>query len=714
MYVPDLIKKTVIAYALALSLTILSATGTGQTAWELDRKSAGGFIARMWRTTACKEIQKAQSPSLARTGRGDLLLLFSHQPDGQKKTVLATSRSNDEGKTWSSPMTAYTPAGDSARALGTLTCLNSGRLIAPFIDDGIVKLLRSADDGTTWNATTAIDNSPLAEATPHGRLLETDNEVLMPVFGKLDIGQRQTPCSGLLRSRDGGQTWGDFTVMACDREKGQIEYGPAAIVAGPQGDLLALISVGSTYLYRTISSDGGQTWSKPEQRLLACNPALTRMGETVACVNQDSQVRGMVRIQFSHNLFDSWRCDRMLDQDIKGENFSMIALDEGRLLMAHDRGGFKPEGRGTPVTKGIEISMMQRNPACPPVPDTIVAANKRDRWEFVERVTVPIEEGLGEMTMTPDGQFLIWSGGKIYTSKDQGKTITPIADAPKAMYNAGVIGQLQSGRWIAAYTDWSDVSEENWRGSRNTFIADDGYLYGKLTGVKGVSKVFVYYSDDRGKTWNGGKEPIDASPLVWANSYGRFIEEADGTIAMTVYGCLSHEDTDTRIDSCGVLRSHDGGESWGDFTLIAHDEKGKEIAYNEVDIQPLPDGTWVAIIRTEWRSHHGGEAASASVSFSRDRGRTWTKPQYSFIGAVSDITLLPDGGLAWIGSMNRARISYDGGHTWSLELPAGADIGGGTGYPGLELVDPNHLFICGRWQGRRGAIYRRVAAGSVP
>ena len=116
----------------------------------------------------------------------------------------------------------------------------------------------------------------------------------------------------------------------------------------------------------------------------------------------------------------------------------------------------------------------------------------------------------------------------------------------------------------------------------------------------------------------------------------------DHTLAMTVYGCLSEEDTSGRIDCCGIFRSTDGGESWGDFSLVAYDEEFHEIAYNEMDIQPMPDGAWVALIRTEWRSHHGGESSSSSVCFSRDLGYTWTRPEFAFIGAVPTLALLPD------------------------------------------------------------------------
>lgn len=57
--------------------------------------------------------------------------------------------------------------------------------------------------------------------------------------------------------------------------------------------------------------------------------------------------------------------------------------------------------------------------------------------------------------------------------------------------------------------------------------------------------------------------------MIWANPYRRFIEEKDGTIVMTAYGCLSHKDTDGQIDSCGLFRSKDGGKTRGDFSLVA-------------------------------------------------------------------------------------------------------------------------------------------------
>ena len=177
----------------------------------------------------------------------------------------------------------------------------------------------------------------------------------------------------------------------------------------------------------------------------------------------------------------------------------------------------------------------------------------------------------------------------------------------------------------------------------------------------------------------------------------------DHTLAMTVYGCLSEEDTSGRMDCCGIFRSTDGGESWGDFSLVAYDEEFHEIAYNEMDIQPMPDGAWVALIRTEWRSHHGGESSSSSVCFSRDLGYTWTQPEFSFIGAVPTLALLPDGGLVCATSFHTLHLSYDRGYSWSRELPAHT-----TQYPGVELWGIDHMFVYDLWQNRGASIYRRV------
>ena len=188
---------------------------------------------------------------------------------------------------------------------------------------------------------------------------------------------------------------------------------------------------------------------------------------------------------------------------------------------------------------------------------------------------------------------------------------------------------------------------------------------------------------------------------------------------LPVFGSLSDEDTSGRVDCCGVLRSKDGGENWGDFTLMAYDKANRDIAYNEVDVEPMPDGTLVAAIRTEWRSGPSGHPWSTSFCFSEDQGRSWTKPELGYFGNVPDMALLPDGGLAVAAAaLPRVVFSYDGGHSWSREVPPHSTRGDettpahGTSYAGVELIDDDHLLVFGRWLGRDGCIYRRLPAAA--
>lgn len=85
-------------------------------------------------------------PSVVRNGKGQLLLLVSHDGDDDQ-SAMSVATSNDEGKNWSRPRLIYT--GEvSPKAFGTLTRLPSGRLTAPTRIGEVVKMLYSEDDDT--------------------------------------------------------------------------------------------------------------------------------------------------------------------------------------------------------------------------------------------------------------------------------------------------------------------------------------------------------------------------------------------------------------------------------------------------------------------------------------------------------------------------------------------------------------------------------------
>jgi hypothetical protein len=105
--------------------------------------------------------------------------------------------------------------------------------------------------------------------------------------------------------------------------------------------------------------------------------------------------------------------------------------------------------------------------------------------------------------------------------------------------------------------------------------------------------------------------------------------------------------------------------------MVAYDPM-RRFNYCEASLVVVPDGTWVAFMRTE---------AILSVPFSLivtrsvsgDRGRTWSQPEPCGAPGVYGGLWLPDGGIATAAQNTCSwglTISYDYGRTWPYALPA--------------------------------------------
>jgi hypothetical protein len=181
--------------------------------------------------------------------------------------------------------------------------------------------------------------------------------------------------------------------------------------------------------------------------------------------------------------------------------------------------------------------------------------------------------------------------------------------------------QLSSGRLLCAIderlrAEW-DRSYQKVIGRLNGYAIWSTNFHHVLR-----NRLFIVYSDDNGKTWNGFDKPIDSSPLIWCELNKPFIERSDGTITVPIWGFLSAKDDNERRDAGGLLRSTDGGKTWGDFSLIAYDKDHPwTVAYNEAVIAPVREDLWVAFMRTEFRGV-GNESGWTSRAISTDGGYT--------------------------------------------------------------------------------------------
>lgn len=196
---------------------------------------------------------------------------------------LQISTSPDGGESWTPPRTiAQMDLDADHMALGQT---RDGTLVLCFVQphayqnglwdtaqvhDGPVYTVRSQDGGATWGAPVTIDTSstPVPQGcNPHGRMAQLpDGTLLMCLYFRYREGQLRPSYrlhgndegTYLLRSRDGGHTWGDGSVLA----DGFVE--PSLYVL-PSGRLLGMVVqfMPGRNLWLTESDDGGYTWTAP-------------------------------------------------------------------------------------------------------------------------------------------------------------------------------------------------------------------------------------------------------------------------------------------------------------------------------------------------------------------------------------------------------------------------------------------------------------------
>lgn len=184
--------------------------------------------------------------------------------------------SSDGGKTWTKPTTIVDTSEDDRNPAVGVTA--TGRLLLGFHHQGSYTpegrydpSLRRArcmtmysDDGLAWSEPMPLGIQGLESASPYGRIVMSyDGTYLMNVYGRyaesvpgMDAVPRDArDYSYVARSRDGGKTWSDPSLIAAG-------YNEAALIM-PRGRLLAAArSAVDGHLAVFASADDGYTWER--------------------------------------------------------------------------------------------------------------------------------------------------------------------------------------------------------------------------------------------------------------------------------------------------------------------------------------------------------------------------------------------------------------------------------------------------------------------
>jgi len=77
------------------------------------------------------------------------------------------------------------------------------------------------------------------------------------------------------------------------------------------------------------------------------------------------------------------------------------------------------------------------------------------------------------------------------------------------------------------------------------------------------------------------------------------------SLALTVFGALSEQETRTQLWCSGLFGSTNSGQSWGDFSVVGYDKEHRDASYSETDIAVVSDQLGVAFMCNEPRSYGG-------------------------------------------------------------------------------------------------------------
>jgi photosystem II stability/assembly factor-like uncharacterized protein len=222
-----------------------------------------------------------------------------HAPRGGRAEII---RSEDGGLTWSAPEVMIdTPLDDRSPAAASLS---DGTLVASLFisgwEDSRTAVIRSFDDGKTWEQTPRYLEAPFGGSATDGPPLELpDKSVLLAVYGGDEKAKDYRV--GVFRSTDRGETWKCMGTV-----KASYELSESSIARLRDGRLILIARSEGALSW---SSDGGQSWTEPVRLpfRMADPWLLTLRDGTLLCVHRSyHQERRGLRAILSRDGGKTW------------------------------------------------------------------------------------------------------------------------------------------------------------------------------------------------------------------------------------------------------------------------------------------------------------------------------------------------------------------------------------------------------------------------
>ena len=320
----------------------------------------------------------------------------------------------------------------------------------------------------------------------------------------------------------------------------------------------------------------------------------------------------------------------------------------------------------------------------------------------------PLYHGWPTLARRTNGELLlVWSGGReahvcpfgrveLMRSQDNGATWSwpqVLLDGPIDERDAGILVTSQGTILVTTFTSlayqalldkaeqippgqpgaWEDLKLREWRAAHHRITPEQR---------QAELGTWTIRSTDGGVTWS-------ARSAVPVNSPHGPIQLADGRL---LYCGAELWKPERRIGAC---HSTDDGLTWQWLAIIPTRDGDDHREYHELHAVETTDGRLIAHIR----NHNQSNAHEILQTESADGGRSWSIPHPIGVwGYPSHLLRLKDGRLLMsyghrrppLG--NQARVSRDGGRTWSPPLLINSDaLSGDMGYPSTVEGDDGML-----------------------
>lgn len=271
---------------------------------------------------------------------------------------------------------ATAPTGQQIRFPGA-SKLADGTIVVAYYEgpshgatNGLIKLVRSTDDGMTWSSPILVTDQTHDPRGPQLTTLSDGTLLLTYFYMEWTSAPYVAHGTFVMRSTDGGLTWSSpsavGTQMSCacgpvwpDSYAGGWSAHKGPIVELASGDLLIPLYGTTTTdgrIRATVvrSTDGGVTWDAPNEVTLAVgsisyyepNLSVLPSGELIATI----RTSGATKLWLSRSFDDGFTWTTPVATDIPAESHSQIVLDDGSILFSYGN----PTLPGRP-TEGIVI-----------------------------------------------------------------------------------------------------------------------------------------------------------------------------------------------------------------------------------------------------------------------------------------------------------------------------------------------------------------------